>query len=160
MSTAAPLIASDDVGANLSETELRAWRGFLRAHHEVVSRLDHELSHEQDLPLGSYEVLLHLAQAPDRQVRMARLADSVLLSRSGLSRLIDRLETEGLVERRTCPTDARGQFAALTDLGLARLRHAAPMHLRGVRAHFLSRLTEREQAQLATLLEKVAPPEE
>lgn len=147
------------MAADLAPGELRAWRAFLRAHRQVTAELDGELGREEDLPLASYEVLLRLAQVPGREMRMSRLADVVLLSRSGLTRLVDRLEAEGLVERRACPTDARGQMAALTFEGLSRLRHAAPVHIRGVRTHFVGRLTAPELRQLADLLEKVVPPD-
>lgn len=147
------------MASDLAPGELRAWRAFLRAHHQVTAELDGELGREEDLPLASYEVLLRLAQAPDGAMRMSRLADVVLLSRSGLTRLVDRMVAEGLVERRTCPTDARGQFAALTPEGRSRLQHAAPVHIRGVRDHFIGRLSRPELRQLAELLEKVLAPE-
>ncbi|MGZ6827275.1 MAG: MarR family winged helix-turn-helix transcriptional regulator [Mycobacteriales bacterium] len=146
----------------LSEAQLGAWRSFLRAHAQVTRALEAELVAEHDLPLPSYEVLLHLAEAPGRRLRMTELADRVLLSRSGLTRLVDRLGREGLVERAACPNDARGTHAVLTDAGLERLRAAAPTHLRGVAEHVTSRLTDEETAQLRHLMGKLlteaAPP--
>lgn len=139
----------------LNDEELHAWQTFLRAHHVVTDTLDEELSREQDLPLGSYEVLLHLSESPDRALRMSELADQVLLSRSGVSRLVDRLVSEGLVERHTCQSDGRGVYAALTDAGMRRLRRAAPTHLRGVREHFTDRLSGRELDELVRLLDKL-----
>jgi DNA-binding MarR family transcriptional regulator len=141
----------------LDHTELRAWQTFLRAHHVVTDTLDEELSREQDLPLGSYEVLLHLSNAEGGALRMSELAQRVLLSRSGISRLVDRMVSDGLVERRTCPSDGRGVYAVLTDAGLLRLRRAGITHLRGVREHFTDRLSEHELDELARLLEKLLP---
>jgi len=141
----------------LDEGELRAWQTFLRAHHVVTDTLDEELSREQDLPLGSYEVLLHLSWAPARALRMSDLADRVLLSRSGISRLVDRLASDGLVERHTCESDGRGVYAVLTEQGHRRLRRAAVTHLRGVREHFTDRLSPPELDELARLLRKLLP---
>lgn len=112
---------------------MRAWRGFLRAHGLVMRALDTELSAERRLGLNSYEVLLVLAWAPGRALRMSELADRVLLSRSGTTRLVDGLVARGLVERRRCPSDARSYLAVLTDEGLGRLKEAAPVHLRAYR---------------------------
>jgi len=142
--------------AGLSHVELEAWRSFLRAHARVTRLLDAELTAECDLPLGSYEVLLHLNEAPGRTMRMTELADRVLLSRSGLTRLVDRMEADGLIRRESCPSDARGTNAVLTDLGLARLKDAAPIHLRGVREHVIDLLSPEEIAILADALGRVA----
>jgi DNA-binding MarR family transcriptional regulator len=139
----------------LTETELGAWRSFLRAHAQITRKLEADLVAEHELPLPSYDVLLQLAESPGRRLRMTELADRVLLSRSGLTRLVDRLEREGLVERAACPNDARGTHAVLTDAGLARLRAAAPTHLRGVGEHVTSRLSVDEVDQLRHLMTKL-----
>ena len=144
-------------GEGLSDGELRAWQAFLRTHRSVTGTLDAELVREQQLPLGSYEVLLILARAPERAMRMSDVAGTTLLSRSGMTRLVDRLESDGLVERMTCPSDGRGVYAVLTDAGLDRLRTAARTHLRGVRDHFTSRLSAGELDELSRLLEKLLP---
>src|ERR671929_1687855 len=102
----------------LSPAELGAWRGFLRVHAALAKALDAELAAAHDLPLSSYEVLITLRAAPGRRCRMAELADRVLLSRSGTTRLVDRLEREGLLERDSCTADGRGCFAVLTGQGL------------------------------------------
>ena len=141
----------------LTRTELQAWRGFLRAHATVVRALEAELQAEHDLPLASYDVLVQLSEAPDRRLRMTELADRVLLSRSGLTRLADRLEREGLLTREPCPSDARGTLAVLTDAGLERLRKAWPTHLRGVQEQVLGRLTPQEVEQLGVLMAKIGP---
>ena len=140
----------------LDETELRAWRGLLRAHATLVKRLDAELEAAHGLPLTSYEVLLHLSKSQGCKMRMCDVADSVLLSRSGLTRLVDRLERDGLVERVSCPDDARGAFARLTDAGREKLAAASATHLEGVREHFLSHFDTSELAVLAEACERVA----
>jgi DNA-binding MarR family transcriptional regulator len=139
----------------LSTRELRAWRGLLRVHARLVKRLDAELIAEHGLGVTSYEVLMYLADAPDGQMRMHDLAASVLLSRSGLTRLVDRLERDGLIERRSCDTDARGAFAALTTAGRKKVVLARRTHLDGVRRHFLEHLAEAEQDELGELWERV-----
>lgn len=120
------------------DLKLAPWRAFLLAHARVFRRLDEELRNEHDLTVGEYDALLTIAQAPERRIRMRQLADQVILSKSGVTRLIDRLVDDGLVERSACLSDARGAEAVLTDRGLSRLRAAATTHLRGIDEHFLS----------------------
>ena len=139
----------------LTAGELQAWRMFLRAHTQVLRNLEAELVVEHALPLASYDVLVQLSEAPGRRLRMTELADRVLLSRSGLTRLVDRLAREGLVERQSCPSDARGTHAVLTEAGLQRLQDAWPTHLRGVTEHVTSKLTADELEQLTVLLTKL-----
>ncbi len=141
--------------AGPSASELAVWRTFLRAHAEVTRRLEAELVAEHELPLAWYDVLLQLAEAPDRRLRMTELADRALLSRSGLTRLVDRLEQEGLVARAACPSDARGLFAVLTEGGLARLRAAAPTHLRGIGEHMTGRFSAGELEALGGLVARL-----
>lgn len=120
----------------LRDERLLPWRAFLIAHARITRRLDEELRAEHDLTLGEYDALLALAEAPDRRLRMNTLADRVILSKSGVTRLIDRLVADGLVVRDQCVTDARGAEAVLTDKGLERLRRASRTHLRGIERHF------------------------
>jgi DNA-binding MarR family transcriptional regulator len=120
------------------DPRLGPWRAFLAAHARITRRLDEELRAEHDLSLGEYEALLSLAEAPERRLRMHALADRVVLSKSGVTRLIDRLVADGLVVRDQCLSDARGAEAVLTDDGLARLRRASGTHLRGIEGHFLA----------------------
>jgi DNA-binding MarR family transcriptional regulator len=143
--------------SELTAEELGAWRGLLRVHSALVKALDAELLAEQGLPLTSYEVLINLQAAPGRRRRMAELADSVLLSRSGMTRLVDRLEREGLIERDTCTDDGRGTFAVLTDKGEETLARARPTHLDGVRERFLRHFTPAELRELACYLNRVYP---
>jgi DNA-binding MarR family transcriptional regulator len=141
-----------------SDAELDAWRGFLRSHATLVRELDEELTERHGLPLSSYDVLVQLDEAPEGRLRMSSLADAVLLSRSGLSRLVTRLESQDLIERADCPSDARGAFAAITELGRARLAEARATHRTGVRARFLDRLSERDQRQLARAWSRLLDP--
>lgn len=119
------------------DARLAPWRAFIEAHARVSRRLDEELRAEHDLSLAEYDTLLTIAWAPDRRIRMRSLADRILLSKSGVTRLIDRLVADGLVERSACLSDARGAEAVLTASGLDRLRAAALTHLRGIDSHFL-----------------------
>jgi DNA-binding MarR family transcriptional regulator len=123
------------------DDQLEPWRAFLRAHARIARRLDEDLRTLHGLSLQEYETLLHLAEAPDRHLRMGRLADSLLLSKSGVTRLVDRLVDDGLVERTSCSSDARGAEASLTALGLARLRAASPTHVEGIRDYFFSAIS-------------------
>ncbi len=141
----------------LTETELGAWRGLLRVHSALVKALDSELEAAHGLPLSSYEVLVSLRTAPEGKLRMADLADRALLSRSGMTRLVDRLEREGLLARRQCSADARGCYAALTEAGAAFLDRARPTHLAGVREKFLRHFAEDELEQLAECWDRVLP---
>lgn len=134
------------------DPRLSAWRSFLRAHAQVVRELERELQSEQKLALSDYDVLVQLASAPGHRLRMSELADRLLLSRSGATRLIDRLVTDGLVARASCETDRRGQWAELTDAGYRRLRAASPTHLRGVATHFLDRLSSEDLSGLERML--------
>jgi DNA-binding MarR family transcriptional regulator len=141
----------------LSTTELAAWRGMLRVHTALVRALDAELEQAHDLPLTHYDVLIYLRSAPGRRLRMAELADSVLLSRSGVTRLVDRLERDGLLERSTCSSDGRGCFAVLTDRGEELLARAGPTHLAGVRRRFLDHFSEDELEVMAEGWNRVHP---
>jgi DNA-binding MarR family transcriptional regulator len=153
-------VVFSDPGVSISPEELSVWRTLLRVQVQVSRRLQTDLLAEHDLALGSYEVLLHLVESPGGRLRMNDLADRVLLSRSGLTRLVDRLQREGLVERASCEDDARGLFAVLTEAGRERVMAASPTHQQGVRQHVLSRLAPEEIQSLAAILDKLldAPP--
>jgi DNA-binding MarR family transcriptional regulator len=143
----------------LSPAELRAWKGLVKAHGALVKRLDAELEATHGLPLSHYEVLVALEQSPTHKMRMCDLADSVHLSRSGLTRLVDRLEREGLLCRACCTADARGSYAVLTQDGEHRLAEARPTHLASVRRDFVARFSPEELETLARLWERVLPDE-
>jgi DNA-binding MarR family transcriptional regulator len=153
--TAVKIAASEQEALTLGE--LRAWRGLLRAHACLAKRLDAELEQAHGLPMTSYEVLYHLEEATGGRMRMCELAEQAQLSRSGLTRLVDRLEREGLLERCSCEHDARGSYACLTPAGRERLEAARGTHLAVVREHFFSRFSESELSLLADMWERIAP---
>jgi DNA-binding MarR family transcriptional regulator len=140
----------------MPEKHLQAWRAFLEAHAHVVSRLATELEHETALPLTWYDVLVQLSEAEENRLRMTELADRVLLRKSGLTRLVDRMCAAGLVDRSPDADDRRGRWVEMTEAGRTRLVNAAPIHLRGVRAYFTSYLSEAEAAALESALERIA----
>ena len=139
----------------LNARELAAWRGFLRVHAGVVHELDRELEVAHGLPLTQYEVLLHLEAAPLCRLRMSELARSVLLSQSGVTRLVDRLERAGLVVREPCAEDRRVLYARLTDEGHRVLAEARPTHLAGIRKTFLAYFSDDELRALAEAWERL-----
>jgi DNA-binding MarR family transcriptional regulator len=147
---------SPDRPLTAHDPRLAPWRAFLVAHARVSRRLDEELRAEHDLSFAEYDALLTIATAPGRRIRMRRLADQVLLSKSGVTRLIDRLVADGLVERDTCMTDARGAEAVLTAAGLERLRAASSTHLRGIADHFLDVLDPGQLAEIGRAMQTVA----
>jgi DNA-binding MarR family transcriptional regulator len=142
---------------SLTRQELAAWRGLLRAYSALVHDLDLELREACDLSLHEYEVLLLLSEAPGQRMRMSDVASAVLLSQSGLTRLVDRLARAGAVERTRCQEDRRGLNAELTEAGRARLEQAQPTHLHGVRARFLDHFAPGELETLARFWERIAP---
>ncbi len=141
---------------NLNEKQLAAWRAFLNAHAAVIGLIERELAEAGRLPLSSYDVLVALSETPGKRLRMHELADRVVLSRSGLSRLVDRLETDGLLARERCGADRRGAYAVLTQQGREALREAWPVYARGIREHFASVLTDPEVDTLTAALGRVS----
>lgn len=144
------------VPARPTRTELAAWRAFLRVHATVTRQLETELVAEQRLSLAAYDVLVQLAEAPGRRLRMTELAGAVLLSRSGVTRLVDRLERARLVRRSRVAGDGRGIAASLTDAGLARLRTASRTHLAGVARHFAGRLDAADLAAIEEICRRLS----
>ena len=140
-----PTEIAPSAAARAADPRMASWRAFLQAHARLTRRLDDELRAAHGLSLGEYDALVQLAAAPSRRLRMSVLADRVLLSRSGITRLVDRLVADGMVERSTCVTDARGAEAALTRAGLDRLRGASATHLDGVRRYFLEAIDSADQ---------------
>lgn len=135
--------------------QLDVWRSFVRVHARLVHQLEADLMEAHGLPLAWYYVLSRLLEADQHQLRMSELADQVMLSPSGLTRLVDRLVEEGLVERIQVTGDGRGFYAGLTDVGYSRLREASGTHLRGVRDRVIGRFTEAELTELARYLERL-----
>jgi len=141
--------------ADLSREELAIWAGFLQTHAALARELDADLRTAHGLPLTDFEILLWLANRPCQEMRMAALADTVLLSPSGLSRAVERLETRGLVQRIPCPEDRRGAYAALTESGSDLVRSAGATHAAVIRRRFLDRLTSQETRLLTTIWDRL-----
>src|SRR3954471_2613582 len=136
-------------------TDLTSWVAFLRAHSAITRRLNVDLQNGHGLTLSDYEVLLRLAGAEGGMMRRVDLAGSVLLTASGITRLLDGLERSGFVCKETCNSDARVSYAKLTDEGREKLRAAGETHLRGVQELFVARYSEGELATLAELLSRL-----
>jgi DNA-binding MarR family transcriptional regulator len=139
----------------LRNAEQRAFVALVRAHVETTRRLSEGLETNHGLTLNDYEVLLHLAHVPDRMMRRVDLARSVLLTPSGITRLLEGLERGGYVERVKCDTDARVTYARLTDAGHAKLKEASVTHLDETRTHFAERFSPEELEALAELLARL-----
>lgn len=131
----------------ISDQHLATWRAFLKAHATIINRIDHDLAVAKLPPLSTYDVLIELYEAPEHRLRMHELAERVVLSRSGLTRLVDRLEAEGLLMRDRSGTDRRGAYAVITEQGIAALRRTWPVYARGIGEYFAQWLTS-EEAQL------------
>jgi DNA-binding MarR family transcriptional regulator len=136
----------------LEGASLEAWRSYLQSQRSILRELDADLVAAHGLTARDYEVLLYLAQAPECKLPMSALAESTMLTRSGVTRLIDGLVTGGLIERASCPSDARVSYARLTDDGLSKLREAGRTHIAGIRRLFLEHFSDEEIEQLAKLL--------
>jgi DNA-binding MarR family transcriptional regulator len=147
---------NDAMPARPDPGHLAAWRALLETHAAVTELLARELSAERGLPLKAYDVLLNLAESPEGRLRMQELSASVLLSKSGLSRVVDRMEESGLVRRERSEDDRRGWFAVLTEQGRSALRRAAPVHLRGIQEHFARHLDDEEARVLAAALGRIS----
>lgn len=139
----------------LDESREEAWRAFITAYGVVMERIERELAGAGLPPLGWYDVLLELWVAPERRLRMHELARAVVLSRSGLTRLVDRLERAGLLRREPDPADRRGAFAVLTEEGAAMRRTMWPVYERGISEHFGEHLSDEEARTLTRALGRV-----
>lgn len=140
------------VDSKLAGAALEAWRSYLQSHASIVRVLDAELAAAHNLTTRDYEVLLYLSQADGGHLPMSALAESTMLTRSGITRLVDGLVEAGLIERVACPNDARVSYAQLTEAGYEKLRHAGCTHVASIRRLFLERFTPQEIEQLAALL--------
>src|SRR3954468_23683900 len=134
------------------ETEIRTWIRFVATNAAISRELEARLMGAHGLTLSDYDVLVQLARAPERKLRNIELAKAVVLTRSGVTRLVDGLEKDGLVARSSCPSDKRGTFVALTEVGLSRLRSATSTHIDGVRELFVERLGNEGVAVMDALL--------
>jgi DNA-binding MarR family transcriptional regulator len=152
----APVVSTPKIsGAPFTEAELAAWHGMLTLYSGIMRDLDRDLTASHRISIREFDVLITLYNALEHRLRMSELADSVLLSPSGVSRLVDRLGREGLVERRSYEGDARSIQAILTDLGAERLDEARTTHNAVIRAHFTDHLTSNELRELGALWQRV-----
>ena len=135
---------------------VRGWGALLRTHAALVPLLDRELQAAVGLPLAWYDVLLELANAPDRRLQMSDLGQRVTLSRTRVSRLVDEMQRAGYVEKQAHPSDRRSVYATITAAGRKQFRAAAPVYLRGIQEHFVARLRPSELSAIATGLQRVA----
>jgi DNA-binding MarR family transcriptional regulator len=143
------------VQSQLDGAALDAWRSYLQSHASIVRVLDAELVAEHGITARDYEVLLYLAQDPDRRLAMSALAERTMLTRSGITRLVDGLVGSGLIERVSCPSDARVSYAQLTDVGYEKLRQAGCSHVASIHRLFLEHFSPEETALLASLLSRL-----
>jgi DNA-binding MarR family transcriptional regulator len=144
----------------LEGTSLEAWRAYLKSHASIMRALDAELVAKQGITTRDYEVLLYLHQTPERRLAMSVLAARTMLTRSGITRLVDGLVTGGFVKRIACPDDARVSYAQLTDQGEAKLREAGCSHVASIQSLFLEHFSQKEVAQLAGLLGRLPGAQE
>ncbi len=146
---------SSTVSDRLNGSALDAWRSYLKSHASILRQLDAELVSAHGLTTRDYEVLLYLAQSPERQLPMSALATSTMLTRSGITRLVDGLVQAGWIERASCPNDARVSYARLTDVGYSKLRDAGCSHVASIQRLFLEHFSSQEIDQLASLLSRL-----
>lgn len=143
------------MASNVDQEELAAWRAFLEAHSTVIRALEREMQEERGLPLTWYDVLVHLSEAAGGRLAHKALAESVVLSRSGITRLIDRMAVAGLVRREPSPDDRRVSHVVMTEEGRGALRQAAPGHIRGVVEHFTRHLNIEDVPALQSFFSRV-----
>lgn len=139
----------------LSEPHLAAWRAFITAHALVIDQIDHELAAADQISLAWYDVLIELVEAPERRMRLSDLAKKTVLTRSGVTRAVTKLEEAGLLTREPDPQDRRGAYAVLTDQGRAKLSSAWAIYAQGIIQHFAQHLSEEEAGLLRRIFERI-----
>ncbi|NEW05716.1 MarR family transcriptional regulator [Paenibacillus sp. SYP-B3998] len=139
----------------LTELELATWRLFIKTHALIIEKIEQNLASEKKVPLTSYDVLIALFEAPDKRLRMHELGNKVVLSRSGLTRLVDRLEKQGLLVRERSDADRRGAYAKLTREGKRELLRAWPIYAKGIQEHFISAMGLEEMQSLYRVLQNM-----
>ena len=139
----------------LDERHLAAWRTFITAHAALIDAIERDLREAGLISLTWYDVLIELAEAPAERLRLHELARAVVLSRSGLTRTVDRLEGAGLLRREPDPTDRRGSFAVLTEAGIDAMRRAWPVYARGIVEYFARHLSDDDARQLDAIFTRI-----
>ena len=140
----------------LEQSRLIAWRSFLTAHAALINQIERELQEAGVVPLSWYDVLFALYDAPGQRLRMNELASAIVLSRSGLTRLVDRLEAEGLLTRERSASDRRGAFAVLTEKGIEAMRRAWPVYAKGIDEHFARYLSDEETCTITEVFKRIS----
>ena len=140
---------------NLDETALAAWRAFITAHASLIEQIDRDLAAAECVPLSWYDILIELTEAPERRLRMSELDSRVVLSRSTLTHLVERLEAHGLVKRERSDSDRRGAYAVLTDQGYAALRKAWPIYAKGISTYFARHLHDEDIQTLTAAFTRI-----
>lgn len=143
------------MSSKLKDTHHKAWGTFIVAHAQLIERINREVVAQGHLSMAWYDVLLALDKAPEQRLRMSELSDAVVLSRSGLTRFVDRLEAAGLLRREAVPGDRRGSYAVLTTKGEAALRQSWPAYSQAIVEYFAKHLSDVEASQLTTLLSRM-----
>lgn len=139
----------------LDDLHNSTWRLFLTVHATVLERIDQDLAQAGLPPLGWYDVLWALAETPTRQLRMHELAERLLLSRSNVTRMVDRLEKAGLLRRKSCPEDGRGALAVLTEEGLAMQQRMWTVYAQGISKYFAEHISDAEALVITNVLRRV-----
>lgn len=139
----------------VTDSELAAWRSFLKTHAQIIEFIERDLAEERRVPLTSYDVLIVLFEAPDRKLRLGELTKKLVLTKSGLTRMADRLEKEGLIVRIKSEQDRRGAFAVLTSAGEEQLRKAWPIYARGIKQYFTAGVSEEDLLHLKNTLDAI-----
>src|ERR1700674_2702379 len=155
IATTTTLCYTAGMDIELEQSRLVAWRSFLTAHAALINQIERELLEAEVVPLSWYDVLFALYDAPGQRLRMNELASTIVLSRSGLTRLVDRLEVEGLLKRERSASDRRGAFAVLTEKGLEAMRKAWPVYARGIEEHFARFLSDEEAYILTGVFQRM-----
>jgi DNA-binding MarR family transcriptional regulator len=139
----------------LGEAYLKAWRLFITSHAKLIQQIDADLQAAGQISLSWYDVLIELYEAPEKRLRMTELAERVVLSRSGLTRLVDRLEERDFLRRETDPQDRRGFYVLITEAGISAMRMAWPVYAKGIQGYFADALSAEEAAVLAQVFGKI-----
>ena len=139
----------------ITDLELETWRLFITTNARIIDRIDTNLRDAQQIPLNWYDVLIELHEAPDNRLRMSELAERVLLTRSGLTRLVDRLEKEGYLTREIDPSDRRGFYAIITDAGRNAMKSAWPNYATSINDLFAQHLSDDEAKLLTDIFKRM-----
>jgi DNA-binding MarR family transcriptional regulator len=139
----------------LNNEYLNVWRRFITAHAKLIDNINREMVDADVIPLHWYDVLIELYEAPERRLRLSELARKVVLSKSGLTRLVDKLADAGLLARQSSPEDGRGAYAVLTDAGLDAMRKAWPSYADGIQTYFAQHMSLEEAEMMAALFERM-----